>query len=132
MKKLALATITLLSFSNFIYAQPLNCPDVREIRRVGVSHNAIQDANGKWYTGRLSNPYGTAERWTFGIGGIEASTINQAILRAQNALQSLQFVAGPIQRAGRWGCLYSNNSGYLSGTVTPPLIPFNQIKNYIN
>jgi len=125
--------IWLLWVASFIamnaHANSIVCPSVINIENVGLSENVVQSADGKWYTGRMAQSYGTQQLWTFVIGGITAPDKQKAITFANLALSTLSYKSGPtIHPSGQYLCVYNNDFGYLSGAITPPINDFKEIK----
>lgn len=117
MKKLLLASL-LISSSVFAY-NPVSCPDVSQIKSVGLSSNLVKDANGRWYAGRTAQNYGTPQKWTFLMGGIHARTSAEALAFANIALLSLRYFSGPnTNPANKNLCIYKNDFNLPSGAVT--------------
>ena len=111
--------ICLVSISHAI---PSNCPSVAQIQSVGLSVNLVRDNNGKWYAGRTAEHYGTLELWTFVIGQISAANSAGALDEAYEGLSTLVYKFGPVKGpANKWGCIYDNDQGYVSGAITPPV-----------
>jgi|ERR1700733_5107755 len=110
------------------YGAAILCPAVSKIQDVGLSDNLVKDNDGKWYAGRISQNYGTANLWTFVIGGISAPNKEKAVTFANLALSSLSYSSGPSKApGGKYLCVYNNDFDYLSGAVTPPL---NRLSEY--
>ena len=106
-----------------VVPHPQKCPDISDIQAVGVSHNAAQDTDGLWFTGRRSQIYHTGSAWTFVIGKITATTVNDAYSKATTGLSTLAFALGPVMGpVGKWVCYYRTGlNGYPAVAVYPPI-----------
>ena len=129
MEKKLLITLTLpLSFlinapSMAFPIQPQKCPSISEIQSVGVSHHVAQDNDGLWFTGRRSQTYHTGSNWTFVIGKITATAVDDAYSKAVAGLGVLSFELGPVMGPiGKWVCYYRTTQfGYTAVAVNPPV-----------
>lgn len=111
---------------------PQNCPSVAAIQAVGVSMNAFQDDDGLWFTGRRNQMYGTSSNWTLIVGGIAASSSNDAFSKATATLSGLRFAVGPVAGPlGKWLCYYQPVSNYAVVTVNPPITMLNTAHPYV-
>jgi hypothetical protein len=112
-----LALVPLISF-----AHPNKCPNVNEIKKMGINKRLFQDAKHDWYGGRSSLNYGTEYLWTFAIIDIKAKTNNEAYSRASWALKLLSYQAGPTKGRSQEEvyCLY-NAGKYAAVAISPPL-----------
>ena len=120
--RIIILLLSLLFVSNTYSEDLKKCPTVNMIKLIGLSHNLIQDSNGRWYAGRTSQYYGTKEKWTFVIGEINAKNKIDAYSKAIQALLSLTYQSGPMRApSDKWLCLYHNNKGYPAGAITPPI-----------
>lgn len=136
MKKLLISTVLPLSImaSNVDAAapQPQRCPRASEISSLGVSQIATEESNDFWFTGRRSQFYGTSSPWTFLISKIPATSVDDAVAKATNALNSLTFSLGPVQGPfGTWICYYQNSPGYMATAINPPMAQ-NAEKPFLN
>lgn len=122
MKTKLITALPLCLLALHVQAQPQVCPTVAEIKAGGVSHNVAQEATGQWFTGRRNQTYGTGDHWTFILGKITATTVDDAYNKAVTSLDSLVFQLGPvIGPIGKWVCYYNNIQGYTAVAVNPPV-----------
>jgi hypothetical protein len=122
------STALVAFFTQFAFAaipaQPPKCPDVSSIHAHGVGRGTIE-LNHLWFAGTRSFEYSTPGIfWTFIIGNIKSPTAYEAFLKANNALSSLMFQAGPFYESEweRWTCVYATSEGYPAVAVTPILL----------
>ena len=112
--------------------EPQVCPRASDIRAIGVSHNMVEEGHHLWFTGRRDQKYGTTSNWTFLMGKIPATSVNDAYGKAVVALTTLQFSGGPvIGPLDKWVCYYRNDKGYPAIAVNPPIARFNE-QHFIN
>ena len=100
--------------------KPEKCPSINAIQSVGIN-DFKQQNTGLWAAGVHNNPYDTNEDWTFVMGDINATGIDDVRNKVTTALSTLYFQYGPtpIPQLGVWSCLYNNAAGYLSNAFTP-------------
>lgn len=102
--------------------QPQICPSAASIQAIGVSHKMVQESNSLWFTGRRDQFYDTHSRWTFVIGKIAATSVDDAYQKAVLNLNSLTFQMGPVEGpVGKWVCYYHANYGADAVAVNPPI-----------
>lgn len=119
-------TASLLAFSVSTLAgmpaKPKKCPTAANISSTELTRDVVvQDQDGSWVVGVMSNAYGTKNNWTFVIGKIEADDEDDAFNKASASLSSLSLMRGPIaiQQISKWGCAYGNDENYPAVAVTP-------------
>src|SRR5438105_9087926 len=101
MKKLLIATslsLALIASQTSLAdmpPKPAKCPGVSSLQ--GTKFELVQqDKDGTWVTAVLHDNYDTSDAWTFIMGKITANGENAAMKKANNALKSLSFQAGPV------------------------------------
>lgn len=127
-----LLLVGVYSQSDAMPPRPAKCPSVAVIKSAGLSYT---DTNEEGYVAYQINHYTTSSLWAFGVGGISASSSEEAISIGYQALVTLNGSPTPVAIPAEnvWACLYSNSSGLLSVAFTPiPLAAkLNQtIKNF--
>lgn len=96
-----------VAISQACFAAPIDehslCPTMVEIKKVGVKR-IEGDAIGKW-AARIEDDFGTKVTWKFVLGPINASTSEEALFKANAALNSLVFTGE--SKGPPWGfCVY--------------------------
>jgi len=108
--------------ANSIVPEPQVCPSAASIQAVGVSHKMVQESNDLWFSGRRNQFYDTHSHWTFVIGKIAASSVDDAYNKAVLNLNSLTFQMGPVEGpVGKWVCYYHASFGADAVAVNPPI-----------
>lgn len=109
--------------ATMIVPKPKTCPAVAAITAIGVSRNVQPNGEDLWVAGRRDQQYGTIDDWTFLIGNIPATGIDQAYHEATSALASLAFQKGPLTGPlSKWLCYYTTLQGYTAVTINPPIV----------
>lgn len=101
--------------------RPAKCPAPETIAAQGVESAYFDDDSHK-YSAVVFSDFDTSDDWAFVIGDIKASSSDDAVIKANTALQSLRLRTRKPQANQQyqvWYCLYTTKEGYLSGAITP-------------
>ena len=128
MKLRIMSSVLLLSLCHTSFAdlppKPASCPSISAIQAIGITY--IEQDDGAWYAGVLTNNYATNDKWTFALGSITAASESEARQKATDSLASLTLQRGPMPtNFEKWVCLYNNKAGYNTVAITPAMYPLN-------
>jgi hypothetical protein len=104
MKKVMFSYISLLFLAANVYAgKPPHCPPATSLKQ---STNFTFKHNGHHWLVTTYDKFNTQERWGFGVD-FYAANENEAKLKIQEALNTLEFRNGPFQIFNSlWACKY--------------------------
>lgn len=103
--KLASFTAALI-FAGSTFAQEVICPDLGDIKHVGIDRASRIDFQKKNYVGYAIDKYNTDSSWGFAIGPIKANSEKETIERANYILRNMSGKGTPDTSNNEVICFY--------------------------
>jgi hypothetical protein len=113
LKKIIFTVATSAIFMSQAIAGPV-CPDVGVIKSRAADMNAGARAQDGSYVVYQMDEYSTNNTWVFGIAGIKAGSVDEAVKKGKKALPTLSGspTSVYVQQVKVCACLYDISGGY--------------------
>ena len=121
MKRSSIFISALILLCNLAYAmppKPQSCPSVGALQSVPFM---MAQPSDQGYIAFTMSDYSTNELWGFFVAGIDASSTDEAMQKASDAMNTLSGKPTPLpdEEDDMWLCIYNIGHGYLAVAGEP-------------
>ncbi len=112
-KYLLLLGMALQTLNCFAITSPEKCPSVESIIQKSKFVYSTINFDGMSSMDSRSSKFDTEQDWRIAVWVDNAKDLDDASLKASNALKTMALIEGPTQiRAKAWSCSYNNDFNY--------------------